>query len=467
LTASLIIPFPSHQESWDNSQKIGQTYPAGYDTGSTAWIMVCTVFGFFLAPALVYLYMHLYNLHEDFVKLVVIIVAMVSFLWVIFSFSLAYGQDANGDQIMGYPITYYMFWWTGANSAIQNGADNIPNNIFAVYELGFALVTPTIVAASVYGRVNINAFLFFIFAWHLCVYTPIAHITWYPTGWLKAHIIEDFAGGIVVNMLSAATALAIHVFLGHENIPKISSINPATVSKLFPAVLVVWFLWFGFTAGKAHNSFPGATQAIVNVIYCSITSVLMSWFYDIIFDWHTTVVSMVMAILMGLIAILPAAGFVSVGGAMLIGIFTVLVTRLVAHNVFKEGNDSNQPFSLITLHGLSGTCGFFATAVFSYEFVNPVAFNGLDYGRGIPLSHHIAAILALWSCIFVAVLLLCFVVNVFFPLALDNPRYNTTPKSPTPNPVAQSPVEAVDVESGKEGAVVPKEEAKQIELSVI
>lgn len=371
------------------------------------------------------------------------------------SFSLAYGEDANKDQIMGFPKTFYMFWWTGANSAYQNGADTIPNNIFAVFELGFALVTPTIVAASVYGRVDVKAFLLFIFIWHLVIYTPIAHITWFPTGWFKDHFIEDYAGGIVVHMLSAITATALHLFLGRENTPK--AVPVTNVTKVFPALLTVWFLWFGFTAGKSHNSYPDATQAIVNIISCSTTSLLMSFLYDLVFDLSTTTVSITNAVMIGLIAISPAAGFVQVGGAMIIGIFCLLLTRLVGHNIIGEANEPEEPFSLLTLHGLAGTAGFFATAVFSYEYINPEAFNGLTYGRGIPLSHHIAAILALWSCLLLAVFVLAFLVNMFVPLAAGAGSYASPEKAATntANPAAS------------ETQVVATEEAKQIELSAV
>jgi len=328
-----------------------------------------------------------------------------------------------------------------------------------VFELGFALVTPTIVAASVYGRVDVKAFLLFIFIWHLVIYTPIAHITWFPTGWFRAHFIEDFAGGIVVHMLSAITAVALHIILGRENTPKAVPVQSGVITKIFPGLFLVWFLWFGFTAGKAHSSFPWATQAIVNVIASSTTSLLMSFLYDLVFDLQTTTVSITNAVLIGLIAISPAAGFVQVGGAMIIAIFTLLVTRLVGHNVFGEANEPEEPFSLLTLHGLAGSCGFFATAVFSYQYINPDAFNGLTYGRGIPLSHHIAAILALWSALLLAVLLLAFLVNLITPLAANAGTYAAPEKavSNTANPAADNEVVAE----------VKPEEAKQIELSPV
>jgi len=379
---------------------------------------------------------------------------MISFVWVIVSFSLAYGQDANHEGIMGFPKTFYMFWWTIGNSAYQNGANQIPNNIFAVYELGFALVTPTIVAASVYGRVDVKAFLLFIFIWHLVIYTPIVHITWFPTGWFREHFIEDFAGGIVVHQLSAITALALHIILGHENTPKTVPVHPGTVTKIFPALCAVWFLWFGFTAGKAHNSYPWATQAIVNVIAASTTSLLMSFFYDLVFDLETSTVSITNAVLIGLIAISPAAGFVQIGGAMIIAIFALLLTRLIGHNILGEANEPEQPFSLLTLHGLAGTAGFFATAVFSYQYINPEAFNGLTYGRGIPLAHHIAAILALWSCLLLAVMVLAFMVNFFVPLAAGAGTYAAADKEAAEKAAADD-----------KGAI--QEEAKQLELSAV
>ncbi len=223
---------------------------------------------------------------------------------------------------------------------------------------------------------------------------------------------------MVVHQLAAITALALHIVIGRDPVPKTKPVASSEIARVVPAAFAVWFLWFGFNAGKAHGANPVATQVIVNTIAATTTSLLMSFFYDQFFEVVTTPVSMAVAVLIALVAITPAAGFVTVGGAMCTAIFALIVTRLVGHNLVKEGNGVNEPLSILTIHGVGGTAGFFATAVFSYNFINPWAFNGLTWGRGIPLAHHISAILALWSVGFIAVLLLAFIVNAVFPLSL-------------------------------------------------
>lgn len=388
-----------------------------YTSGDTAWVLVATIFGFFLAPALAYLYATLNGSDvKELVKTVLVTGSMITFLWVLFTFSLSYGQDAKGNGILGYPLTYYMFKNTWPqDSAALNDASLIPNSIFAVYELGFALVTPTIIAASLSGRVNLHGFLVFMFIWHICVYCPVAHVVWSPNGAFLTNQIRDFSGGLVVHVLASATAIATHLVLGKDSIPK--SVATTKPDQVLLYTFVVWFLWFGFNAGKAHDASAVAAQSIVNTIGASLTSVLMGFLYNLIMEKPTTPVSISNSVLIGLIAITPSSGYVTVGGAMVIAIFTYVFTALVGQFIIGEAQNANESFSILTMHSIAGTIGFIWTAVISYRFVNEAGKNGLTYGRGMPLAFQLSALLAIWACVLISTFIIAFVTNLFIPLA--------------------------------------------------
>jgi Amt family ammonium transporter len=340
---------------------------------------------------------------------------------VLFSFSLIYGKDAGTNGILSYPKSFYMFSNTIGETAEHNGADTIPNNIFAVFELGFALVTPTIIACSLHGRTGLPGFLFFIFAWHLTVYCPIAHAVWNLNGALYTNYVTDFAGGMVVHMLASATALSLHLVLGKDTIPKPGPV--ADPEKALYLALVVWFLWFGFNSGKSHDASQIAAQSIVNTIAAGFISVLTAFFYNLIFEKQTTSVTIVYALLIGLIAITPASGYVTIGGAMCIALSTYLVTAYVSNFITGEGVNKDEPFSVLTIHSVAGTMGFVWTAIISYKFVNPDANNGLTRGRGVPLGYHLAAMCAMWGCTVLATFILAFICNLIVPMGETGTEY--------------------------------------------
>jgi len=409
LIAGLPTPLPSHESS---------AYPdtAALVDGDIAWMIVATVLGLFLSPALAYLYSLLNgNDLSDILKTVLVIGSMITFLWVLFTFSLVYGKDAGGNGVLGYPITYYMFARTAGKVPIVDGEPTtIPASIYAVFELGFALLSPSIVAASVAGRTSLNGFMLFIFVWHIVLYCPVAHIVWNPQGAFATNNCLDFSGALPVHILATITALVLHGILGKDAIPKSGKV--AEPEKALFAAFIVWFLWFGFNSGKAHDASSVAAQSIVNTIAATMTGILCMFFYNLIFEKTTNSVTVVYAILISLIGITPASGFVTVGGAMVISIFVYFFTIIVAQFLIGEGYEENDPISVVTLHGIAGTVGFLWTAILSYRFINPAGHNGLTFGRGIPLAYHISFTLALYAVATISCVMLAFTCNLIVPI---------------------------------------------------
>lgn len=398
LIASLPLPLPSHQAGYAASA------PA-INTGDNAWMIVATIFGFFLSPALAFMYGTMFGGNtSELVRTVTVAGGIITFLWVLFTYSMIYGKDAQRNGILGYPGTYYMFANTLNDVNALNGGPTIPGNIFAVFELGFALVTSTIIACSVHGRVNMGGFLFFISIWHIVIYAPVAHIVWNYNGAFFTNFVTDFAGGMVVHMLAGITSISLHLVLGKDTIPKPGPV--ADPEKALYLSLLVWFLWFGFNSGKAHNASQIASQSIVNTIAAGMISVLTAFFYSLIFEKPITSITISYALLIGLIAITPSAGYVTIGGAMCISLSTYLITAYVSNFITGEGVNANEPFSALTCHSLAGTIGFIWTTIISYKFVNPAANNGLTYGRGVPLGYHLASMCAFWGVTILATFIL-------------------------------------------------------------
>lgn len=330
-----------------------------------------------------------------------------------------------------------MFRDVGARPAVDL-ASTIPCSIYAVFELSFALLTPTIVAADIIGnlrmlqennlclniysfsdRVNVFGLVFFILAWHLAVYCPVAHITWHPRGYLYTHSVEDFGGGVVVNMLASATIVASNVFLDLIKAPNYSVKIPNDAQDSLRSALLLWLLWVGLLAGKAHDASPVAAQAVVNSIAAVQVAVLLGYLQDRLYSRQLAdaPISMLSNILLGLAAVTPVCGDTSVGGAMFVSVVTVLVSKLAGRHVLGDGVAVNDPLNITTIHGIGGTVGFIMTAVSSYSFINPAALDGLTAGHQKPIRMHVAAALALWVCIFVATLVLHFLCNFIVPIS--------------------------------------------------
>jgi Amt family ammonium transporter len=269
-------------------------------------------------------------------------------------------------------------------------------------------------------------------AWHLVIWVPIAHIVWSHEGWFYDHRIRDFAGGIVVHMVGAFSIVAVGLVTNttHTQTPVNKPDNALWYS------IIVWFLWFGLNTGKAYSAasvmvtstgaMAIACQVVVNTIAATTSSILAAYFYDMIFERPTTSTSLSMAIILGCVSITSACGFVTVGGAMCIALFTTLVTLFVAHNVLGQGVEANTPINIATIHGLGGSIGFLGTAIFEYEFINANAYNGLTYGHGMPLAYHISAFLAIASSVIVTVYVLAFIFNALCPLTNEVASYSAT-----------------------------------------
>jgi len=309
---------------------------------------------------------------------------------------------------LGIAKTYYMFHDVDYYHFIDL-APYTSNIIFAIFECAFPIVTLAIALAGVVDRVNLMGWLFFAGFWHCVVWCPTAHVIWNSGGALYKNFIMDFAGGVVVHIQAAIVVLAFKLVLDRNN-KKVDEVPAAaretTSATVAMSLTIVFFATFGFIAGKGHDAGPVAVQAVANTIAAGVAGMLMWFFLDTLAEKEATIVSISQGLLLGLISATPSAGYVTIGGSFCIAIGTVLLTWVGAFFT-NERRCQNCSLSIVTLHGVGGILGFFFTSLFSYKMINSAAYNGVMYGRGIPVAYHLAALCIFVPCIFIATVSIC------------------------------------------------------------
>eukprot|EP00607_Mallomonas_marina_P009516 CAMPEP_0182419648 /NCGR_PEP_ID=MMETSP1167-20130531/4057_1 /TAXON_ID=2988 /ORGANISM="Mallomonas Sp, Strain CCMP3275" /LENGTH=499 /DNA_ID=CAMNT_0024594679 /DNA_START=52 /DNA_END=1551 /DNA_ORIENTATION=- len=384
---------------------------AEINAGDTAWILSASALVLIMTPGLAFFYGGMVGkknvistIFQSFATM-----GLVSVLWVLIGFSLAFGDDANGSGILGDPKTFGMFKDVGADPD-PNLAGTIPLVIFAMFQLMFALITPVLVAGAVAERVNFSSWLLFVFCWHLVVYCPLVHITWHPDGILRDWGYLDFAGGLVVEMASGYAALSCAHFLG----PRKAHSSAANIPLIMIGCGLLWFGWLGFNAGSALASGGLACQTFATTNTCASAS-MMTWiFMDYLRGKMSSAIGACNGVIVGLVTITPACGFVTVGGSMCIGIITCIICYVVGA-FFNETTGIDDSLDVFTIHGLGGTCGVILTAVFSSLNVNPGGADGLVYGEGITLGKHLAVVVISIPCIMITTWGCCTVANFVIP----------------------------------------------------
>lgn len=411
LIASLPIYLPSNQETLAES-----TTKLPINHGDTAWMIVATILSFLLSPVLAYFYSIFFGYNATkVVKNVLILASMITFVWIVFSFSLIYGSDANRDNILGYPKDFYMFH-NVSNHPNELLAPTIPLNIFAVFELAFAIVTPTIVTVALWNRVKFSSLLIFFFFWHLAIYSPIASIAWNPHGYFANNKVEDFSGGVVISILASTTIIAANTYLKIFKIKTPKVVAPKNQDDLVFTTLFVFILWFALNAGKAHAANGTTGQSIVNTIAATTASIFFNYIINAVLEKNFSAVNVINSILIGLVVATPSSGLVAIGGSIIITLICVIVNRVYNH--FLKVDEENS-ISILSLHGIIGTIAFLLTAMFEYKYINPAGQNGLTYGEVGPIRYQLVAVLLMWSCGLIANFILFAVVDFFHPIRLS------------------------------------------------
>lgn len=367
------------------------------DSGDTAWMIVASAFVLLMTPGLSFFYggmVHKKNIISTMLQSFIAL-GVISVLWVIVGFSLAFGDSIGG--IIGNPLTYFAFKNVGPdpNPAFST---TIPFLLFALFQLKFAIITPALITGSFAGRVRFRSYILFMILFSIFIYSPLAHMTWHPDGLFRNWGILDFAGGTVVHMSAGFAALAGALFLGKR---KKTTHTPANVPYVILGTSLLWFGWFGFNAGSALGANSDAVIAFANTNIASATAMITWVFYERMLGRKMSAVGACIGAVVGLVAITPAAGFVNIGQSMFIGFIAAIVSNWAIR--FKNKTNVDDTLDVFPSHGVGGIVGMMLTAVFASEV-------GLIYGETKTFLYHLLGLVIVSVfCFFGSYLLYLFV----------------------------------------------------------
>jgi Amt family ammonium transporter len=375
------------------------------NTGDTAWMLTATALVLLMTPGLGFFYGGMIQPRNIISTILQSFIAMgiVSILWVIVGFSIAFGDSIGGEGagIFGNPFTYFFFRGVDGQTD-PNLSPTIPLALFAMFQLKFAIITPALITGSFAGRVKFKAYMLFICLFTIFIYAPLAHMTWHPNGLFRNWGVLDFAGGTVVHMSAGFAALAGAIFLGKRK-DYSKQIQPANIPFVLLGAGLLWFGWFGFNAGSALGANSMATLALLNTNTASAAAMLAYIFFDAARGKKPSAMGASIGLVVGLVAITPAAGFVGVGASIFIGVVASIISNL-AINYFGHRTNIDDTLDVFPAHGIGGITGMLLTAVFA----NGV---GLIYGETKTFLFHLLALVIVAIFTFGGAFLLYWVTN--------------------------------------------------------
>ncbi len=374
-----------------------------------AFILVCAALVMFMTPGLAMFYAGLVRsknvlgtIMQSFIML-----GLVSVLWAVVGYSLAFGTDIGG-VIGGLDFAFL----NGVGMDTTNSpADNLPHMTFMIFQCMFAVITPALITGAFAERIKFGPFMVFSTLWLLLVYCPMAHWVW-GGGWMADMGALDFAGGAVVHMSSGAAALAGAFCLGRRKGYGKEPIIPHNLPMTILGAGILWFGWFGFNAGSALAADGLASSAFV-ATHLAAAAAALSW---IGVEWmhhgKPTTLGAASGVLAGLVAITPAAGFVGPMSAIVIGLVAGVICYLGVLLKSRLGYDDS--LDVVGIHGLGGTWGALATGLFA-----SIGAEGLFFGNAGQAWIQIISIVATWLFCFIMSYALFKIVDALFGLRVN------------------------------------------------
>ena len=393
-----------------------QTAPAPQkiDSGDTAWMLVSTALVMLMTPGLAFFYGGMVRKKNVLGTIMqsFVILCIVSVIWVLWGYTLAFGPDKWG--IIG------GFDWIGLRGVGQGPAPlapTIPHLIFMMFQGMFAVITPALITGAFAERMKFSALILFSALWLTFVYSPLCHWVW-GGGWIGGTLgALDFAGGTVVHINSAIAAITAVVVIGKRRGHGVEGMAPHNLPMTMLGAALLWFGWFGFNAGSALTSGGLASVAFVTT-NTATASAAMSW---LLVEWiqrgKPTALGAVSGAVAGLVAITPAAGFVSPLSSIIIGIGAGIFCYIAVNLKHRLGYDDS--LDVLGIHGVGGTWGALATGLFASTAINPAGKDGLFYGNPPLLGIQAIAVVATYIFVFVFTLIILKVVDWTVGLRVD------------------------------------------------
>ncbi|HBA9513312.1 TPA: ammonium transporter [Escherichia coli] len=381
---------------------------------NTAFILLCASLVMLMTPGLAFFYgggvQHksiLTVMFQSFVSM-----GWVAILWFTIGYSIGFGPTIHG--IFGDPFHYAFLHNVNANTLFTGNKAGIPLLVHFVYQMMFAIITPALITGAFVDRVGWRAYLIFITFWVLCVYCPFVHMLWSPEGIFAKWGVVDFAGGIVVHATAGFAALASALYVGKRALQPDCTHNTPYVAL---GAALLWFGWYGFNAGSELQINTITVSAFVTT---DIAAAFASITWLCIEKLHTgknTMVGFLTGAVAGLATITPAAGYVSIQSAALMGCIASIVCYFCVLLVKRYVDDALDVFSV---HGMGGVTGTILVGIFASQLWNMKGPVGLIEGNSIQIIKQFLAVISasLWS--FIITLIILFLINKITPVRIQS-----------------------------------------------
>lgn len=362
-------------------------------SGDTAWVLASAALVLLMTPGVAFFYGGLVRKKNVITTMLQVLAVMliVSVQWVLVGYSLAFGPDVH--HLIG------SLAWLGLSGVGQTPnadyAATVPHLAFAIFQMMFAIITPALIIGGLAERVKFSSFLVFITLWATLIYDPLAHWVWGVGGWLRQLGVLDFAGGTVVHISSGVAGLVAALYLGRRAELGSGRIQAHNVPFVLLGTALLWFGWFGFNAGSALAANGLAAQAFLTTNTATAAAALAWMCIERLRTGHVTLVGACAGAVAGLVAITPAAGYVTPLAAIVIGAVGGGLCYL-ASTFMKQRLGYDDALDAFGGHGVGGTWGALATGLFATIAVNSAGANGLLHGHPEQVLLQLAGIAATW-----------------------------------------------------------------------
>ncbi|MFZ9733045.1 MAG: ammonium transporter [Schleiferiaceae bacterium] len=373
-----------------------------YSSGDIAWMLTASALVLLMTPGLAFFYGGMVRKKNVISTMLqsYVSMAVITCLWVAVGFSMAFGDSLGG--IIGNPFSHNFFTNVFDHEPFPL-APTIPFALFALFQLKFAIITPALITGAFAERVRFRSYLLFIVLFTLVIYTPLAHMTWHPDGLLFKWGVLDFAGGTVVHISAGVAALASAIYLkgrtepGHE---------PARITYVLLGTGLLWFGWIGFNAGSAFGANPLSVLALATTTTASASAAATYILFDLAKGRKPSAMGLSIGAVVGLVAITPAAGFVTVAHSLSIGTLAALASNLMIQ--WRSRTSIDDTLDVFPSHGIGGMVGMLLTGIFAPE--------GLWYGHSELFIKETSALVLISIGVFATTWVLLWITDFVAPL---------------------------------------------------
>jgi Amt family ammonium transporter len=373
------------------------------NSGDTAWMLVASALVLLMTPGLALFYggmVRKKNVLATFMYSVFAL-ALITVQWVLFGYSLTFGKT-HGGLIGG--LEYALLG--GVVSSVKG---SVPHLAFMAFQLKFAIITPALISGAFVERMKFSAYLLFTFLWATLVYDPVAHWTWAEGGWMAKLGVLDFAGGTVVHWNAGVGALICALYIGRRIGYGREQFIPHNLPMTVTGAALLWFGWFGFNAGSALAAGQTAALAFVTTNIAAAAAAFAWVMAEWILRRRPTILGFVSGVVAGLVAITPAAGFVSPSAALIIGTLAGVICYGAV--LMKERLRYDDSLDAWGVHGVGGFLGALLVGVFARAALNPLATDGLVAGDVALIGKQFIGLVAVGAYTGVVTLLILFVLD--------------------------------------------------------